>query len=281
LRRSQEGRVRSRGARWAGSTFRGERTKESGRAGVPLVKGGMPLALITGAGVRVGRAVALGLARAGYDLLLHVNQSIAGAQAVALEARALGRTAEVLVADLSQGAGVDQLAARVLAQYGVLDVLINNAGLFEKVPFGAITRAQYARMQAVNVEAPFFLTQGLLPALQRSRSAVVINLTDVAGERPVRGYAHYSVSKAGLIMLTRALAIELAPGIRVNGVSPGTVLFPEDFPEDQRAGIRRRIPMGVEGTAEDIARTVVFLCTDAPYITGQILAVDGGRSSVL
>jgi pteridine reductase len=168
----------------------------------------------------------------------------------------------------------------VLERASELDVLVHNAGLFEKLAFEAIDADRYRRMQAVNVEAPFFLTQALLPAL-RAASGVVIHLTDIGGERPIPGYAHYSVSKAALIMLTRALAAELAPSVRVNAVSPGTVIFPEDFDEATRAAFLARIPLGREGDGADVAKAVLFLVRDAPYVTGQVLAVDGGRSSVL
>src|SRR5690606_29568455 len=139
----------------------------------------------------------------------------------------------------------------------------------------------YRSMQAINLEAPFFLTQALLPLLERGRSPLVLHIGDIGGERAEPGYAHYAVSKAGLVMLTRALAVELAPRIRVNAVSPGTVAFPEAMDEEARREILARIPMGREGDCEDVARAAVFLALEAPYVTGQILAVDGGRSALL
>lgn len=241
----------------------------------------MPTAFITGAGVRLGQATALALARAGYDLVLHANRSRVALDSVATEARALGRRVETVLADLSQPSAVDALARTVAASAPRLDVLVHNAGLFEAVPFERIDREQYRRMQAVNLEAPFFLTQALLPNLRAARPAAVVHVADIAGERPLPGYAHYSVSKSALLMLTRALAAELAPDVRVNAVSPGTVLFPEDFDAETRARFLARIPLGREGSAEDVARTILFLVRDAPYVTGQALAVDGGRSSVL
>jgi pteridine reductase len=129
--------------------------------------------------------------------------------------------------------------------------------------------------------APFFLTQALLPSLRAGKDPLVVHITDVGGERPVSHYAHYSVSKAGLIMLTRALAVELAPHVRVNAVSPGAVAFPEDFDAAAREAVLKRIPMGREGSVEDIARTIVFLAREAPYLTGQVITVDGGRSAQL
>lgn len=242
----------------------------------------MPIALVTGAGVRVGRAIALALAQAGFDLLLHVNSSVALAEQVAEETRALGRSATVLRADLADPLGVESLAATVGRTTRVLDLLVHNAGIYERVPFAEITREQYQRMLAVNLDAPFFLTQALLPALEAAESPLVVHITDVGAERPaVSGYAHYAVSKAGLLMLTRTLAQELAPRVRVNAVAPGTVAFPVDLDEQRRKEELARIPLGRIGTVEDIARTVVFLATQAPFITGQVINVDGGRSSVL
>jgi pteridine reductase len=241
----------------------------------------MATAFITGAGIRIGRAVALALGRAGFDLALHANRSVEGLESLAQELRGLGRQVTLYSADLSDARAVDELGARVRAAHPALDVLVNNAGLFEQVPFGAISREQYRTMLAVNLDAPFFLTQALLPSLRAAPQPLVVNVTDIGGERPIPEHAHYSVSKAGLIMLTRALAVELAPHIRVNGVSPGTVAFPESYGPEAREAVLRRIPMGREGSVEDIARTVVFLAREAPYITGQILSVDGGRSALL
>jgi pteridine reductase len=241
----------------------------------------MPLALITGAGIRVGRAVALGLARAGHDVALHAHRSLEGLEEVAEEARAAGRQAFLYQADLSLSEEVERLGAQVQRAHCALDVLVHNAGLFERVAYADITREAFRRMLAVNLEAPFFLTQALLPALRAAPSPLVVHIGDIAGERPYSHYAHYSVSKAGLLMLTRALAVELAPQVRVNAVSPGTVAFPEDFDEAARQRVLSRIPLQREGEVEDIARAVVFLARDAPYVTGQVLNVDGGRSSRL
>lgn len=239
----------------------------------------MPRALITGAGIRVGRAIALALGRAGFDLDLHANRSRDAAASVARELEALGRAARVHQVDLSREGGPAELAAAVGP--APLDALVHNAGLFERVPFAEVTRAQWRTMQAVNLEAPFFLTQALLPALAAAPSPAVVAIGDIGGERPEHAYAHYAVSKAGLLMLVKALAVELAPHVRVNAVSPGTVVFPEDFDEATRARYLARIPLAREGTAEDVARAVLYLVRDAPYVTGEVLKVDGGRSAIL
>ncbi|HZI10289.1 MAG TPA: SDR family oxidoreductase [Myxococcus sp.] len=241
----------------------------------------MGTAFITGAGIRIGGAVARALGRAGYDLALHAHRSLGPLESLADELRGLGRRITLHAADLSRPEAVDALGAEVREAWPALDVVVHNAGLFERVDFASITRAQYRTMLAVNLDAPFFLTQALLPCLRAGKDPLVVHVTDIGGERPVSHYAHYSVSKAGLVMLTRALAVELAPHVRVNAVSPGTVAFPEDYDAEAREAILKRIPMGREGSVEDIARTVVFLAREAPYLTGQVIAVDGGRSAQL
>lgn len=243
----------------------------------------MPLAVVTGAGIRVGRAIALGLARDGFDVVLCAHRSVDAAQAVADEIRALGRDAFVEQADLSddaEGGAVDALGDRLRAAHPVIDVVVHSAGAFERVPFSRMTRAQYRAMQAVNLEAPYFLSQRLLPALHAAADPCIIHVVDIAAERPMNQYSHYSVSKAGLSMLTKALAVELGPKVRVNGVSPGTVAFPPSFDADERKKILARVPLKREGSPEDVAAAVVFLVR-APYISGAILPVDGGRQAVL
>lgn len=236
-------------------------------------------ALITSAGVRLGRATALQLAQAGFDLTLHVHRSRDGAEAVAAEARALGRRVEILQADLSSAEDCARLAAETLAS-GPLDALVNNAALYERRALAEITLAEWEQMLAVNTRAPFLLIQALAPSLAQSTltgGGAVVNIGDIGGERPEPGFAHYSVSKAGILMLTRCLAAELAPRVRVNAVSPGAVLFPVEMPAAERATILSTVPLAREGRAEDIAAAVVFLITQAPYVTGHTLNVDGGR----
>ncbi|HEX5744856.1 MAG TPA: SDR family oxidoreductase [Archangium sp.] len=241
----------------------------------------MPTAVVTGAGIRLGKAIALALAEVGYDLALHVHRSTEGAEEVATRARALGRTTTVHRANLGDPKELESLAATLRQAHPAIDVLVNNAGIYERVAFEDITREQYHRMMGINLEAPFFLTQALLPALRAAPQPLVVNLTDIAAERVVSHYAHYTASKAGLLALTRALAVELAPRVRVNAISPGTVIFPEDFDEAARQAMLARIPFGREGSAEDVARAVVFLAREAPYISGQVIAVDGARSAQL
>jgi pteridine reductase len=226
-------------------------------------------ALVTGSGVRLGRATALALARAGYDLYLHTHQT--PVDTLVHEIRTLGRSATVITADLT----ADLTPFSAVQE---LDLLVNNAGIFDVTPFTAIKREQHRHIQAINAEAPFFLTQALLPALWRSRAPSIVNITDVLVERTEPGLSSYAMSKAALISLTKTLAVELAPKIRVNAISPGTALFPTSHTPEQRAQALVRVPLRREGGAEDIAHAVLFLA-QSPYVTGCILPVDGGRTA--
>lgn len=239
----------------------------------------VPLAFVSGAGIRVGRAIALEFARSGYDVICHAHASLDGANATAQDISALGRRAHVVRADLADADAVDALGETLVATHDTLDVVVHNAAIFEERSFEDINRAAYRRMQAINVEAPFFLTQALLPALRRAEAPSVIAVVDIAGERPIKRHAHYCISKAALSMMLRSLALEIAP-IRVNGVAPGAVAFPADYDENKRARILARVPLAREGTMSDVARAVRFLAENQ-YITGQILAVDGGRGVTL
>ena len=234
----------------------------------------MPVALVTGSGIRVGRAIALALGRAGFDLLLHANRSVEDAQNLAEELHFLERSATVVQADLSRIDGPATLAKQCGAK---LDVLVNSAAAYAHANFADITAEQLERMWAVNVRAPFLLTQALLPALQ---GGCIINITDMAVSHaytPTHFFSHYLATKAALEQLTRAWALELGPGIRVNAVAPGPVAMAAETNDAQRADILGRIPLRREGSPEDVAQAVVFLAT-APYITGQTVRVDGGLS---
>ena len=233
-------------------------------------------ALITGGARRVGRSITEHLSEAGFSVVIQTAHSVDAAQALA----ATLPDAQVVQADLSQVDGCRALIDAVRAGGG-LDLLVNNAAAYEAVPFGDITVEQWGHMHALNARAPFLLSQGLMPLLRESGlggGGLIVNIIDIGGERPAPGFAHYSASKAALHMLTRALAIEVAPAVRVNGVSPGTVLPPPNLPADTLAGIRATIPQGRLGHPSDIARLVRFLALEAPYVTGQVWAVDGGRS---
>jgi pteridine reductase len=241
----------------------------------------VPTALVTGGGVRVGRAIVLALARAGFDVVVHANRNVEAAERTKAEVEALGRRAWVEAADLATPEGPVWLAERVRAAHPRLELLVNNAAAYEHVDFADITRLHFDRMLAVNVAAPFFLTQALLPALRAAAGeAAVINITDMAVSHtytPTHFFSHYLASKGALEQLTRAWALELGPAIRVNAVAPGPVAMASDTTEAQRADILKRVPMKREGRPEDVADAVVFLAR-SPYVTGQTLRVDGGLS---
>lgn len=224
----------------------------------------------------MGRAIALALGRAGFDLIVHANRSVKDAGEVVNELRALGREARVEAADLSSPDGPRELASRV----PTLDLLVNSAATYEHANFADITRAQLDRMLAVNVIAPFLLTQALAPTLKASGAGCVVNITDMAvthAYTPTHFFSHYLASKAALDQLTRAWALELGPTIRVNAVAPGPVAMAAETSSAQRSDILARIPLKREGSPDDVAGAVVFLA-QSPYITGQTIRVDGGLS---
>ncbi len=240
----------------------------------------MALALVTGSGVRVGRAIALALAKAGYDLVLHANRSIDAAAEVATQVRQLGRQASVEQADLSDVTAVQALAARVAKSHPSLTLLVNSAAAYEHKDFEAVTPADFERMWTVNVLAPYFLTQGLLAPLRASKQGCVINITDMAVTHAYTSthfFSHYLAAKAGLEQVTRSLALELGPAVRVNAVAPGPVAMAKETTAAQRSEILERVPLKREGSPEDVALAVVSLA-QAPYVTGQVLRVDGGLS---
>lgn len=237
------------------------------------------IALVTGGARRVGAEIVRTLHAAGADVVIHCNHSVAEAKLLAaeLEQRRPGSTA-VLAADLLDDGQLPLLIEATQDRFGALHLLVNNASTFYPTPLGSITATQWHDLIGTNLRAPLFLTQAAAPLLKRSHGAVV-NLVDIHGQRPLRDHVVYSTAKAGLIMLTRALARELAPQVRVNGVAPGTILWPESgIDAERKAKILARTPLARHGSPADIARAVLFFATQAPFVTGQILAVDGGRS---
>ncbi len=238
-----------------------------------------PVALITGAGRRVGAVIAWRLHAAGYSLVLHYRRSAAEATALAeaLEHVRPGSTL-LLAADLADADAPKRLVDGVLAHYGRLDALVNNASAFFPTPTASATRAQWDELFASNAQAPFFLAQAALPALREAQGAIV-NLVDIYAERPLAEHPIYCMAKAALAAMTRSLALDLAPQVRVNGVAPGAVLWPSDGKgyDDQQA-LLARTPLQRAGTPEDVAGAVLWLLRDAPFVTGQILRIDGGRT---
>ena len=236
-------------------------------------------ALITGAAKRVGASIARTLHGAGASVALHYRNSAAPAEALAAELNAIRPgSARLARGDLLDTAALGRLVSDLVKDTGRLDILINNASSFYPTPIGTVTLAQWDDLVGTNLRAPLFLTQAALPHLQASRGSIV-NLIDIHAIRPLRDHPVYGPAKAGLAMLTRSLARDLAPTVRVNGVAPGAVLWPEDGIEDRtRESIIRQIPLKRAGTPEDIAGCVLYLVRDAHYVTGQIIVVDGGRS---
>lgn len=242
-----------------------------------------PLILVTGAARRVGAGIVSELHAAGARVALHYRHSADEAETLAAALNAVRADSAFTVGgDLARFGAAEEIAAAVMARAGRLDGLVNNASSFFPTPLGRIDRAAWDELIGSNLMGPLFLSQALAPALQASRGAIV-NIVDIHAERPLARYPLYCAAKAGLAGLTRALAIELAPAVRVNGVSPGPIDWPEDeqFPPAERARIIDHTLLKRTGSAADIARTVRFLMFDAPYVTGQIIAVDGGRSAHL
>ncbi|ARU55702.1 pteridine reductase [Oleiphilus messinensis] len=243
--------------------------------------------LITGAAKRLGAATARHLHACGCDIIVHYHQSQAAAEALAAELNASRPDSAITVpANLADSSELTALSEQALNWKGKLDVLINNASAFYPTPLQEATEAQWNHLLNTNIKAPFFLCQHLRPALSKSQGCIV-NLVDIYSQRPLNNHPIYSISKAGMAMLTQSLALELAPDIRVNGVSPGAILWPESesaTPEakaaahDYQQQLLRKIPLERIGTEQDIAQTIQFLAFQAPYVSGQIINIDGGRS---
>ena len=235
--------------------------------------------LITGGARRVGAEIARTLHAAGANIVIHYRSSAAAAIALADQLNLLRpRSATIHSAHLSTADAPEKLVAATLLEFGRLDILVNNASSFFPTPIGQITVPQWDDLMDSNLKAPLFLSQAAAPSL-RARHGLIINMIDIHGLRPLKAHPVYSSAKAGLAMLTRALARELGPEIRVNGIAPGPVLWPEvDMEAELKREIIDKTALKRHGTPQDIARTALFLAKDAPYITGQIIAVDGGRS---
>src|SRR6202451_3122973 len=235
--------------------------------------------LITGGARRIGAEIARTLHAAGANILIHYRASAAAAMALAVELNQVRpHSAAIHAAHLSTAEASEKLVAAALLEFGRLDILINNASSFYPTPVGGITLPQWDDLMDSNLKAPLFLSQAAVPGLAKQRG-LIINMIDIHALRPLKGHLVYSTAKAGLAMLTRALARELGPDIRVNGIAPGPVLWPEhDMDEALKREIIGKTALKRHGSPEDVARTALFLAKDAPFITGQIMAVDGGRS---
>ncbi|HET7546196.1 MAG TPA: pteridine reductase [Usitatibacter sp.] len=237
--------------------------------------------LVTGAARRIGAVVARRLHEAGARVALHCHRSRREAEALRAELESKRRGSCIVVqADLLDIASLARLVEEAGEAFGRLDGLVNNASSFYATPFGAIGAAQWDDLLGTNLRAPLFLAQAAAARLRAAHGAIV-NIVDIHAERPLKDFAVYSLAKAGLAGLTRALAMELAPEVRVNGVSPGAILWPDEgrhFGASERERITAQTPLARTGNPEDIAGAVKYLLFDAPFVTGQILAVDGGRA---
>jgi pteridine reductase len=236
------------------------------------------VALITGSARRIGRAIALELAKGGCDVAIHYNTSAAEAEEVAEAVRQLGRRAVTLAAPLTDETATAALPDRAVEALGRLDILINNASTFVPMNLPDFALEEWNRTLAINVTAPMILAHAAHPHLKARGRGRIVNLLDICVDRPWPEYLAYCVSKAGLSNLTQALAKAMAPDVRVNGVAPGAAMFPEDYDQEKIKAITRHIPGLRAGTAEDVAAAVQFLVAGCDYITGSILAVDGGRN---
>lgn len=235
----------------------------------------MPVALVTGGAVRVGRAISSALAEDGYRLVIHYNSSSGPADELVEEIRAKGGEAVAIGADLADAGEVRWLATEAVDAFGGIDVLVNNASVFPAERLEDTDEALWDHTIAVNLRAPFFLIRHLAATL-RERRGVVINMADLAGMQPWAAYAAHAISKAGVIHLTRVAARSLAPEVRVNGIAPGTVLPPESMSPGEIQSLAERTPLKRNGSPEDVVRALRYLL-QADFVTGETLVVDGGR----
>lgn len=233
-------------------------------------------ALVTGAGTRVGQAIAIGLAQSGCDVGIHYHGSVTGAEETARAVRAAGRRAELLPADLHDATAARALAEEAGRRFKRLDVLVNSAAIMVQERVEDVTPDSWNATFDLNLRAMFFVSQGAIPHLRRAKGKIV-NMADIAGMEPWPSYVPHCISKAGVIMLTKGLARALAPDIAVNAIAPGAVLLPEDWDEQARNHIVETTPLKRLGSPDDVVAAVRFLLAGTDYVTGTILVIDGGR----
>lgn len=234
------------------------------------------VALVTGAGRRLGRKMARALAGRGMTLAIHHNASSAGANELRQEIIASGGRATCFPADLADAHGARSLAPRVLEEFGRLDVLVNSAAVMHRLGFEETTPQQWDAILDLNLRGVFFCTQAAAPALRAAKGKVV-NLADLAGLEPWPGFAAHSISKAGIVMLTKVLARALAPDVTVNAIAPGAVLVPEEYDAEERERLARATPLRRIGTPGDVVSALLYLLEGGDFVTGETLIVDGGR----
>lgn len=234
------------------------------------------VALVTGAGRRLGRAMAEALAGRGMVMAIHHHASAEGARALQQQILGAGGQASCFGADLTDASAARALPARVVAELGRLDVLVNSAAIMRRLTLEETTPEQWDAIHALNLRSVFFCTQGAAPAL-RMTGGKVVNMADLAGLEPWSGFAAHSISKAGIVMLTKVLALSLAPEVTVNAIAPGAVLVPEDYPSEERDRLVRSTPLRRLGNPSDIVAALLYLLEGGDFVTGETLVVDGGR----
>lgn len=241
------------------------------------------VALVTGAGVRLGRELALALGRAGARVAVHYNSSETGARRTAEEIRGAGGEAALFRADLTAADAPGELIRQVHDRFGALHILVNSAAVMERTPLDTVTPAAWDRMFALNLRASFFCAVASVPVMRRHRESgdgaeqgVIVNIADLAGLESWSGYIPHGITKAGVMHMTRSLARVLAPDIRVNAIAPGTVLLPEDFDAAASERLQRTTPLRRHGSPEDVVNGLLYLL-GAGYVTGETLIIDGGR----
>lgn len=234
------------------------------------------VALVTGAGRRLGRAMAGALAGRGMTVAIHHHASAAGARGLQQEIQAAGGQAACFSADLTDARAARKLPEQVVAQFGRLDVLVNSAAVMQRLSFEETTPEHWDAIHNLNLRSVFFCTQGAASAL-RATAGKVVNMADLAGLEPWPGFAAHSTSKAGVVMLTKVLALSLAPEVTVNAIAPGAVLVPEDYSKEERDRLARSTPLRRLGHPSDVISALLYLLEGGDFVTGEVLVVDGGR----
>lgn len=236
--------------------------------------------IVTGAARRVGRRIAVAMAEAGCDVVVHYRSSEAEAREVADAIRRLGRRATLVCADLDAPDAPRAIVEHAVAEHGRLDALVNNAASFPVTTIEDITHAAFTGILQTNLVGPVLLAAAAWPHFRKAGAGKVVNIADISAERPWSNYIAYCAAKAGLVNATKSLAAAMAPIVQVNAIAPGAAMFPEDKDAASRQAYIAKVPLRREGSPDDIARAVRFLLADGDYITGQVLAVDGGRNVV-
>lgn len=233
------------------------------------------VALVTGGGRRLGRALAEALGRRGARVAVHYGSSASGAEEAVQAIRAAGSDAKAFRADLASAAAAAPLIEQTIAHFGGLDILVNSAAVMERTPIGSVTAEQWDAMFALNLRAPFLLSQAAAPALAK-RGGVIVNMADLAAYETWPGFIPHSITKAGIVQMTRALARVLAPAVRVNAIAPGAVLLPDDWDETSGEHLEQTTPLRRLGSPDDVVGAMLYLI-GADYVTGETIIVDGGR----